>query len=335
VKPRVSVVIPTYRDADLLARSLPVFVEFGDSTEVIVANNDPERDVTEIVSAAHPQAKVIDIGYPSGFGNAANTAILASEGEFVLVLNADVFLSPNYIPAMLDFFHSHPRAGCAGGKLYRYDFARDIKTNVIDTAGIRLGRNRRPMARGEGQLDTGAFAREEQLFGVDGAGLFVRRTALESIRIDDEFFDSIFYLHKDDTDLSWRIRLAGWESWFVPQATGWHARTTRGLGDQGYLSAIRDFHKNEADKPVTAHRLAMRNQWLLLIKNEDGANLVRDLPYILARETAVVAHNVLFSPRSMAAFADFVRVWRPTLRKRRIIKKRQAISPREMRRWLG
>jgi GT2 family glycosyltransferase len=191
------------------------------------------------------------------------------------------------------------------------------------------------MARGEGQRDSGSFDRAVPLFGVDGAGMFLRREALESIRIGEEFFDPIFFLHKDDTDLAWRIRLAGWESWFVPQATGWHARTTRGLGDRGYLSAIRDFHQNESEKPVAAHRLAMRNQWLLLLKNEDGPNLLRDLPFIAARETVVILHNLVFAPRSLAAVGDLVRVWRPTLRKRRIIKKRQAISWREMRRWFG
>ena len=48
----------------------------------------------------------------------------------------------------------------------------------------------------------------------------------------------------------------------------------------------------------------MKNQWLLLLKNDDLSNLLRDLPFVLAREFAVVVHNTLFAPRSLAAVAD-------------------------------
>src|SRR6266545_4007880 len=71
-----------------------------------------------------------------------------------------------------------------------------------------------------------------------------------SVRIGDEYFDSSFFLHKEDTDLCWRLRLAGWEIWYVPTAVGAHARTTRGLGELSYLSALREFHRGAVEKSV-------------------------------------------------------------------------------------
>ena len=45
----------------------------------------------------------------------------------------------------------------------------------------------------------------------------------------------------------------------------------------------------------------MKNQWLMLVKNEDGFNFVRDVPFILSRELTIAIHHLLFAPRSLAA----------------------------------
>jgi GT2 family glycosyltransferase len=332
----VSVIIPTHEDAELLRLALPPLLRPPANIEVIVVNNDPSQDVRAIaIPNEDTRVKVVEMGYDSGFGRAINTGIAQSSGEFVLILNADVFLTPSYIPEMLRLLAENPRAGCAGGKLYRYDLPTSSTTDVLDTAGIRIGRNRRTRARGEGQRDSGQYDVEEELFGVDGAGLFARRSALESIRIGDDYYDSSFFLHKEDTDLCWRLRLAGWEVWYVPTAIGAHARTTRGLGERSYLSAIRQFHENAIQKSMVVQIHAMKNQWLMLLKNEDLTTFVLDSPFIVARELIVLLHNLVFAPKSLVAMRDFTRLVRPALRKRRAIKSKQTTPPATIRHWLG
>ncbi len=331
----VSAIIPTYQDAELLRFALPALRASHDATEVIVVNNDPSQDVFSIAVPLWPNVEIIEMGYPSGFGRAVNAGIAQSSGEFILVLNTDVFVGPSYIPEMLRFFSENHHAGCAGGRLYRYDLSAEIQTDAIDTAGVRLGKNRRPMARGEGQPDRGEYDKAEEVFGVDSAGLFVRRTALESIRIGDEYYDPSFYLHKEDTDLCWRLRLAGWEIWYVPEAIGAHARTTRGLGERSYLSSPWTFHDTAARRSTLVQAHAMKNQWLMMVKNEDVSNFVLDFPFIFTRELAVVVHNLVFAPKSLVAVRDFLRLLPSAWARRRVIKSRQVIAPSEMRRWLG
>ena len=79
----------------------------------------------------------------------------------------------------------------------------------------------------------------------------------------------------------------------------------------------------------------MKNQWLMLMKNEDVSNLARDFPFILARELMVVAHRLVFAPRSLAAVPMTLRITRETLRKRRVVKGAQRMSPKALRGWLG
>jgi hypothetical protein len=264
-----------------------------------------------------------------------NRGISMSKGEFVLLCNADLFPSTAYIDEMLGFFAAHPRAGFATGKILRYELSTGTETAVIDTAGLLISRNRRFLARGEGQRDFGQFDTEEEVFGVDGAALFARRVALEAIAIDREYFDESFFMYKEDWDLSWRVRLAGWECWYVPSAVAFHGRTSRGLGETGYLSAIRLFHENEKTKPPFVRFHSLKNQWLMLVKNEDMGNFVKDLPFILARELMVLGYNLIFAPRTLRAVAEFAKLLRPTLGKRRMIKSRQAAPPSEIRRWFA
>ena len=70
------------------------------------------------------------------------------------------------------------------------------------------------------------------------------------------------------------------------------------------------------------------------MKNDDLANLARDLPFVLGREALVVGHNLVFAPRDTAcALRQFVRALPGALESRRIIKAEQSIPPSEIRRW--
>jgi hypothetical protein len=123
--------------------------------------------------------------------------------------------------------------------------------------------------------------------------------------------------------------------WYVPSAVAYHARTTRGLGSTSYLSAIRRFYRNEQQKSQRVKVNAMKNQWLMLIKYEDGFNFVRDLPFILTRELTIAFHHLLFAPRALAAIPMTLKLLPQTMRKRRAVKRSQVMDPRDLRRWIA
>jgi GT2 family glycosyltransferase len=334
---RVSVLIPTHSDAHLLRKSLPTLLDHPGEIEIIVMNNNPSQDVTAAIGdyADSERVRIIEMGWKAGFARAINRGIRESSGELVLFCNADLFPTPSYLTEIVAFFDRRPEAGAAIGKILRYDLNADAPTGLIDTAGLLLTRQRRFMPRGEGEPDNGRYDGEIEVFAVDGAALFARRTALKATAFEDEYLDESFITHKEDHDISWRLRLAGWECWYVPSAVAYHARTTRGLGSTSYLSAIRSFYRNEQQKSQRVQVNTMKNQWLMLIKYEDGFNFVRDLPLILTRELTIAFHHLLFAPRSLAAIPKTLKLLPRTLRKRRAVKRSQVMDPRELRRWLA
>jgi GT2 family glycosyltransferase len=334
---RVSVLIPTHGDADLIRTSLPtIFADPAADVEVIIVNNDPNQDVRRAIGeyASDARTTIVEMGYEGDFPRAINRGIRSATGDLVMLCNADLFPSPTYLSILQEFFTRRARAGAASGKLIRYDLECAEATNVIDSAGLTLTRQRRLKARGEGEVDKGQFDTEHEVFALDGAAIVLRRAALEDIAVDGEYLDENFVSHKEDHDLSWRVRLAGWECWYVPNAVAYHARTTRGLGSKPYLKAVGEFHRQQSEKADEVRRHAMKNQWLLLLKNEDMYNFIRDAPFIIARELAVLGHSLVFSPRTLKAIPMNIRILPETLGKRRAAKARQRMDAAALRRWI-
>ena len=336
--PSVSVLIPTHADAHLLRRSLPVFLANAPRpVEVVILNNDPRQDVGAAIGepGADTRVRILEMGYEAGFSRAINRGIRESSGDLVMFCDADLFPSAGYLSELLSFFDRCPVAGAAAGKIRRYELDSDRATDVIDTAGLELNRQRRITSRGEGERDRGQLDDEIEVFGLDGAGMIVRRAALESIRFRDEYLDENFVTHKEDHDVSWRLRLAGWQCWYVPSALAHHARTTRGLASAPYRSAIRSFHQNELAKSEVIRINAMKNQWLMLLKNEDFSNFIRDFCFIFGREMMIATHRLLFTPKSLAAIPMTLGLVPQTLKKRRAAKRRQSMDPSALRFWLS
>jgi GT2 family glycosyltransferase len=332
----VSIVVPAYRDLPLLDRSIPVLLENSPAkTEVVLVNNDRGQDLHEWALKRRYDVRVLDLGHNVGFSGAANAGIDATSGDLILVANDDLFLGPTYLPEMISLFQRRPAAGAANGKILRYDLELSAPTGTLDSAGIRIGRNRRPMDRGEGVEDRGEFEVETEVFAANGAAMVLRRRALGDARVANEYFDETFFMYKEDLDLSWRLRLGGWECWYVPRAVAYHARASKGLGEKSYFSSFGEFVRNEKTKPRAARIHSMKNQWLMLIKNEDAANLLRDLPHVLGRELMILGYNALFAPRTLVSIVKFLRVVRVAARKRQEIMAKRVTPAAELRRWFG
>jgi hypothetical protein len=72
----------------------------------------------------------------------------------------------------------------------------------------------------------------------------------------------------------------------------------------------------------------------MLLKNEDVSNLVRDFPFIFAREAIIVTHHLFFATRALVAIPMTLKLIPETRRKRRAAKRNQKMDPRALRRWL-
>lgn len=272
-----------------------------------------------------------------GFAPGHNKVISMAQGEFMLLLNSDAGLDDGFVENALKPFREDSRIAAVQGKLLRFDPETqepliDEKTqkHVIDTTGLMMHKNRRITNRGQGAPDTGQFEKAEEIFGADGAAPVYQRTALDDVKIG-EYLDEDFFTYKEDVDLAWRMRLAGWKTWYVPSAVGYHQRGSGDSAATSYISVLRE--RRKLSRLAKYH--AFKNQRLMQIKNEMPQLLLRHFFYWFPKELASWLYVLVFERYTWRAVGEIIRLFPKMLRKRRRIMKMRKLDAKEMARWFA
>jgi GT2 family glycosyltransferase len=249
----------------------------------------------------------------TGFAKAHNELIRQTQSEYVLVLNPDTILSPQFLEFLVPAMDVRPDSGSASGKLLRMD------NKTIDSTGIRMLRSQRHVDRGADEPDLGQYDKPEDIFGPSGAAALYRRSALEDAAIDGEYFDEDFFAYREDADLAWRLQLLGWKSIFVPSAVAQHRRR------------VTPERRSQLPNMINYH--SVKNRFLLRINNISGSLYRRDFWRITARDAMVVGYVILREWTSAPALGYVVRHFPRLLRKRRRIQQKVRVGPDALDEW--
>lgn len=218
---------------------------------------------------------------------------------------------------LVRFAEAHPEAGSLTGRLLRPPGA---ARPIVDSAGHLLFRSRWVVNRGEEEPDTGQFGHPAEVFGVSGAAPLYRRAMLEDVRVGSEVFAEAFFVYLEDVDLDWRARLRGWRAYYVPTAVAQHER--------GYRSGA-------APPDASTLRHALKNRYLLLLRNDAVRDLLRDSWAILPLEVVRALSFLATAPRALPGYLDVLRLLPATWRQRRTIRGRVTVPPAAFRTWLS
>ena len=297
----VSIVVVTWNSAPFLPRCLDgIRRQTHRNVELIIVDNASSDD-----SVAHA---TIRNDTNTGFAHAANQGIAAAKGEFVLLLNPDAYLTPEYIERLLRDIGD---AGAATGKLLRATGTQIEPTNAIDSMGIRMTRSGRHF-----DIDTDVSG---EVFGVSGAAALYSMAFIRDVSIDGEFFDDDFFAYREDADVAWRGRLFGWRAVVVPDAIAYHVRT------------VTPERRRELSPIINMH--SVKNRFLLRLKNEGAYLALRNAPFELFRDVVTIAAVLTIERTSLPAFRWLWRNRKRILAKRRAIQSRRKVSDRELARW--
>lgn len=281
----------------------------------------------EQLAGRYPFTLILNEGN-SGFAPGHNRLFSLQEAPYVLLLNQDIILEPDYLERLVSFLDLESRAAVVSGLLYRWRKTPE-ENPVIDSWGIRLLPNGRVIELGQGEEEIVVPTSSRQVFGVSGALPLYRRSALQEIaEVPGEIFDSYFFAYKEDVDLAYRLRLGGFQAWVVSAAHAWHDRTVAGKKELGDLTAL----KNRRGRHDLARRYSYRNHLLVLFKDvplevwrrfwyKIGWYEIKKFVYLLGREPGIwwFAWRELFRAK----------IW---LAKRRRLQQSRRITEKEI--WL-
>ncbi|MDH7474362.1 MAG: glycosyltransferase family 2 protein [Anaerolineae bacterium] len=207
---KVSVIIPVWNGREylpgcldsLLAQDYPDF-------EVIVVDNASADSSADLVAEKYPQVRLIQNLQNLGFAGGCNVGLQVAQGDTFVLLNQDTIVRPGWLRALVKALQK-PEVGVAGCKILYPN------GKTIQHAG---GWIEWPLGLahhyGQGEQDDGQWDEPRQVDYVTGAAMAFRRDILEKAgQMDEEFWPGYF----EDSDFCFRVREAGHETWYIPEA---------------------------------------------------------------------------------------------------------------------
>lgn len=230
--PEISIVVVTWNVKDALAECLASIGREGDVPfELIVIDNgsaDGTPAFLKSLNVVNPHCRRFEaILNPDdlGYATAANQGIRMASAPNVLLLNPDTVIRPQTLSTLLRVASRQPRLGTLGVRILNADGSPQSSVSEIPTLRsqleLRLGLRksaayhrlaRRPMPA---KFD---YAREAEVPQVKGAVAFITQAALARVGL----WDDGFFLWFEDTDFCKRVREAGLEVRYTPEATVYH-----------------------------------------------------------------------------------------------------------------
>ncbi len=253
-----SFIIPTYNGWDHLHTCLTKLESFRKHTVVV---DDAGTDKTlEMLADGFPEVRVVSRPINGGFSAAANDGIRATVGEFVVLLNNDVVVTPGFLDELLPLFEDESV------------FAVTPRIILPNHNNIDEGCKLSFWHHGLLYVDQkqGVECVTPTLYATGCAAVY-RRSMLEELGGFDEVYSPFYW---EDLDLGYRAWKRGWKSLYQPASVVYHqhSASTSKL-NSGYTAGIQ-----------------ARNSLLFLWRNiEDRALMAahrRWLPLVLVRRAA-------------------------------------------------
>ena len=320
-KHSVSVTIVTYNSGRFIRRCLEsVLDQRYPDLELIVVDNASTDGTTDILDRFEDSCTLVYNEENIGFAAAQNQAIGLSRGEWVLTLNPDVMLLPNFVEVLMASADIDATVGTLCGKLLMMDASFEIPDQrVVDSTGMYFTPMQRHFDRGCLETDNGHYLKSEYVFGATAAAACYRRSMIEDISVANEFFDPDFFTYREDADVAWRAQLLGWKCIYVANACGYHVRKLR-PGMRRYLPPEINMH-------------SVKNRFLMRVKNITAGVYLRNFIPITIRDLGIIAYCLTVERSSLKAFYLFARDFDRVLEKRRLIQERRRVDDSYMLSW--
>lgn len=320
---QAAVTIVTYNSARFIRQCLQcVLAQKPMPDEVVVIDNASSDGTQAILREFENRVRVVYNGENCGFAGGQNQAIRLTSAPWVLVLNPDVRLPPDFLAQTVGAGARETSVGTVCGKLLAMDADLRIpEPPVLDSTGIYFTPTMRHFDRGSKEVDTGKYECCEYVFGATGAAALYRRAMIDDISLDGDFFDEDFFAYREDADVAWRAQLLGWKCLYTPRAVAHHVRS------------VLPSNRRTVSAAVNMH--SVKNRWYLRMKNMTPDLYRRHWLPITARDAVIVAGCVLREWSSLRAFPLAFRNAGKMKIKRREIMRRRRVSDEYLAAWFS
>ena len=246
----VAAIVVNWRQAELTSAavaSLEAQSGLGEvDLAIVIVDNGSGDGSVELLRSRHPAHRVVALENNGGFGAGVNAGIRAVDADAYVLLNNDAVAEPSFVGALVEALSAHPHAGAVTARIVLRDRYRRLPEGAgdagagaavlvghdggrwaVDPAGLELlnSTGNESTRSGNGRdrdwlVPVTSDARPAgPVMGFSGGAAALRGSALAEVGL----FDESLFMYYEDTDLSWRLRAAGWDIRYEPSAVVRHA----------------------------------------------------------------------------------------------------------------
>jgi GT2 family glycosyltransferase len=205
-------------------------VTYPHFTTIVVDNGSTDDSVLSI-RKQFPAVPIFETGQNLGFAAGNNVGIswgLQKGYEWILLLNNDTTVAPDFLNAFMQAAKEKPTAKILGAKIYRYD-----KPTVIDhLGGMWDPKTAEFISLSMGQVDDGKC--NTPMTRVDyvcGAALLMHHSIPRAIGL----LEPRYFLFWEETDFCTKAGQMGFEVWTAPLAKVWHKVSSSFTGGKPHM----------------------------------------------------------------------------------------------------
>lgn len=209
--PMVSIIIPVYNQWRYTYNcivSILAFTDFDETPYEIIVADDCSNDETINAQDYFRNLKVSKTPHNLGFSGNCQLAANQAQGDYILFLNNDTQVQPNWLSSLVDIFDKKDDALVVGSKLIYEDNVLQEAGGIVwnDASGCNYGRNDQDPSKPE-------YCYVKHSDYISGAAIMVRKVFWEKIGGFDDLFKPAYY---EDTDLCMQARQQGGEVYLQP-----------------------------------------------------------------------------------------------------------------------
>lgn len=302
---RASVIIVNYNGREYLETCLSsLLISITPDDEIFLVDNASTDGSADYVEQVFPEVRVIRNEVNLGFGGGNNVGAQWARGEYLAFLNPDTVVKVRWLESLIDALEADHQAGLATSRILLL-----TDPGRINTCGNEVHLTGLTQCRGMGRRRS-AFPDLGEVSAVSGAAFVIRRDLFEAL----DGFDQAFFLYMEETDLSWRARLAGYKCVYVPSSVVYHDYTLR-------FGLEKTFYQE-------------RNRYLLLLKSLRWWTLLVLLPAMLLAEVVTWGFVLLRERQRLAnklqAYAWIVQRWDKVMESRRRTQALRRVRDRDL-----
>ena len=247
--PKASVIIVTLVGRRHLEKLLPELIgrqDGGIEMEVLVVDNGSSGECGAYVERHFPDVRVLELKRNYGFAPAFNQGVRETDGEFIVLLNDDCKVRPNWLAELVRPFEGKPSVACVGSLILDAAGEKiDFQTGTVNIFGWGFQKDR-------GEAASSARHEPFRTLFACGAACAFRRDVFEAAGMLLEETFAYF----EDVEIGWRLNALGYEVWMNPSSVveHHHGATVKRFG--------KGFHA------FLTERNALMNAWCNLSPDE-------------------------------------------------------------------